>query len=492
MNPEPSSALSVRALEPADRAPMLARLREHKTLQQVPDAELTWLIDHGSITTYGVGDLIWLRTTPIDSLHIVLAGHIAIFVDRGGGRRKVMEWHGGDVTGLLPYSRLTIPPGDTVVVEPTEGLTVHKEHFPEMIRECPVLTATLVHLMLDRARLFNASDLHDEKMVSLGRLAAGLAHELNNPASAAARSAKLLGDELREADSAARALGALALSDEQRRAIERVRDLCLDAPPQSIRSPLEQADREEQIEEWLADHDADVAAAGPLAATAVSADALDQLARIVEGEHLNVALRWIATGCATRALASDIEKASTRVHHLVSAVKGFTYMDRASVPEAVDLGRGLADTVAVLAAKARDKSVAVALRVEPDLPPVRGFGGELNQVWANLIDNALDAVSESGHVEVGARREPGWVVVTVVDDGGGIPPEVNAHIFDPFFTTKPVGHGTGLGLDIARRLVRRHGGEIVVASRPGRTEFRVSLPADTPVAGAMTSTEAPR
>jgi len=187
-------------------------------------------------------------------------------------------------------------------------------------------------------------------------------------------------------------------------------------------------------------------------------------------------VRWVAAGCTVRGLARDIERAASRVHALVTAVKGFTYMDHATAPEPVDVAKGLTDTLAVMAAKARGKSVSVTLKLPTDLPRVRGFGGELNQVWANLVDNALDAVSQGGRVMVTARTEGHKVVVSVIDDGPGIPADVKNRIFDPFFTTKPIGKGTGLGLDIVRRLVHQNDGLIDVESVPGRTEFRVALP----------------
>jgi signal transduction histidine kinase len=203
---------------------------------------------------------------------------------------------------------------------------------------------------------------------------------------------------------------------------------------------------------------------------------LDELAAAITGDQLRASLRWVAAGCTVRGLARDIERAASRVHELVGAVKGFTYMDRAASPEPVDLARGLTDTLAVMAAKARGKSASLTVDVPADLPRVRGFGGELNQVWANLVDNALDAVSEGGRVTVTARALGARVVVRVTDDGPGIPPDVKSRIFDPFFTTKPVGMGTGLGLDIVRRLLDRNDGSIDVESAPGRTEFRVGLP----------------
>ena len=461
---------------PMDREQLLERLTQHRTLGKAPRAELEWLVDHGRLQRFEIGDLVANHTQRLENLYVLFEGHLVIYVERGGGRRKVMEWYGGDVTGLLPYSRMTTPPGDSSIEAPTEALAVEKRHFPELMRDCPAITTMLVHVMLDRARIFTSSDLHDEKMVSLGRLAAGLAHELNNPASAAARSSNLLLSEVSTLESASRELGAAGLTPEELAAVERIRELCLTTSEASILSPIERADREDSIADWLEAHDADVTLASSLADTSVTLDALEELGDIVDGDHLDVALRWIGAGSVARALATDVEKAASRVHHLVSAVKRFTYMDKPTAPENVPLPAGLADTVSVLSYKARKKSVAVSVDVEPDLPSVRGFGGELNQVWANLIDNAVDAAPEGGRVVVSAKREPGWVVVRVIDNGPGISPEIRGRIFDPFFTTKPVGSGTGLGLDIARKIVMRHNGEIDVVCQPGRTEFRVSLP----------------
>jgi signal transduction histidine kinase len=213
-----------------------------------------------------------------------------------------------------------------------------------------------------------------------------------------------------------------------------------------------------------------------LADTEVTFEALNLLAAAIEQPTLNAAVRWAAAGCAVRNLTSNIHDSAMRISSLVTAVKGFTHMDQANVAEPVDLGPSLENTVAVLKAKAREKSVAVTLELEAELPKVRGFAGELNQVWGNLIDNALDAVANEGRVEVLAIRDNQNVVVRIRDDGPGIPAEVRDRIFDPFFTTKPLGQGTGLGLDIARRLVRHNDGAIDFESTPGQTEFRVRLP----------------
>lgn len=468
----------------ATASDLVDRLAEHRTLGAVPREELEWLAAHGSLLHLTAGDVLSAKGARVERMYVVLSGRIAIFVERGGGSHKLLEWRGGDVTGLLPYSRLLTPPGDSVAQEPTVILAVPAEHFPAVARECHEVTSILVHNMLDRSRFFTSSELHDEKMASLGKLSAGLAHELNNPAAAIERSAALLGSRLGDLERAARALGASPLTDSQLEAIDGLRDSCTAAALHGVRSPIQQAEREERIVEWLAAHHLDEAPAEALSDTAVTIEALDRLAGELDGPSLDAALRWAAAGCSLRGLASEIQEASMRISGLVMAVKGFTHMDQATVAGPVNLARGIDNTVAVLRSKARHKSVAVTVDFEPDLPRVRGFAGELNQIWGNLIDNALDAVPESGRVEVLAARDGPRVVVRIVDNGGGIPAAIRDRIFDPFFTTKPQGQGTGLGLDIVHRLVQHNDGQITVESKPGRTEFRVALPLAEPDEGA--------
>ncbi len=465
---------------------LIDRLAEHKTLGSASREELAWLAAHGSLRHLNEDDVVSAKGVPVESLFVVLTGHIAIFVDRGAGRHKVMEWRAGDVTGVLPYSRLVNPPGNSVALEPSEVLAIPRGDLPAMIRDCHEITSILVHNMLDRARVFTSSSLHDEKMVSLGKLSAGLAHELNNPASAIERSAALLDDRLEDAEQATRALGTSELTERELVAIDAVRASCLATHVAGVLSPIQQAERENAIADWLADHGVSGATAGSLAETAVTIEALDRIAEVVSGPRLDAVLRWVAAGCSVRGIASEIQEAAMRISGLVFAIKGFTHMDQATVADPVDLVSSLSNTVAVLKAKARAKSIAVAVNVEPGLPRVMGFVGELNQIWANLIDNALDALPAAGQLDVTANRERQRVVVRIVDNGPGIPAEIRAHMFEPFFTTKPVGQGTGLGLDIVRRLVTHNDAEIDVETRPGRTEFRVSLPiAETDGAGVQ-------
>ena len=455
---------------------LVERLAQHRMLGSAPREELEWLAEHGVLRSLAVGDVLSHKGQPVEGMYPILSGRLAIFIDRGAGPQRMTEWRGGDVTGTLPYSRLVKPPGTVIAEEPTEILALPRERLPEMTRVCFQITTILVHLMLDRARLFTSSDLQNEKMISLGKLSAGLAHELGNPTSAIERSVCLLTDRLEDSESAARSLEAARLTDAQLAAVDAIRTVCLAKKPRKPRSPLEQVDREDAICDWLARRGLDTANAPLLAETEVTFEALNALEEVVTGPALNAVLRWSAAGCAVRSLASEIQGASMRISSLITAVKGFTHMDQAMIAEPVDPRPGLCSAVTVLNAKAMQKSVEVAIDMQNDLPQVFGFAAELNQIWGNLLDNALDAAPQGGRVEVSARREGKRVVMRVIDDGPGIPTEIRSRIFDPFFTTKPMGQGTGLGLDIAHRLARHNDGVIEFESRPGRTEFRVSLP----------------
>jgi signal transduction histidine kinase len=467
----------------ADLSDLVERLAQHRTLAGAPREELEWLAARGTVYHFEPGDLLERLPHMFESLGVMLSGHFAIYVNHGAGPHKVMEWRGGDISGYLPYSRMNKVIGEMVIDEAGDALVIHSQHFPDLIRECPAVTTKLVHVMLDRARLFRSDELQDEKMLSLGKLSAGLAHELNNPASAAARSARLLNEALDEGEAAAQALGAARLDAAQLAAVANARVACATAAPAAL-APLARADREDTIADWLVEHGADANAAASLADTGVTIQSLDALAATLDRGTLNVALRWVAAGCTTRALAVDIERAATRIHKLVGAIKRFTYMDRAQVPEPVDVVESLNDSLALVLHKARKKSIGVEVSSEPDLPPALAIGGDLNQIWTNLIDNAIDAVSESGRVIVSASRHRNCVVVRIEDNGCGIPDDIRDRIFDPFVTSKPVGQGTGLGLNIARQLIRRNNGDIEVESQPGRTEFRVTLPT---AAGAVSN-----
>ena len=468
-------------------AELVERLATHKTLGAAPRAELEWLAAHGEFRRYEAGEKAALKGAPAEEMIVMLTGHIVASLDRGTGRRHSLESFAGEISARLPYSRMTLMIGDIVVTEPSEVLALHKRFFPELIRECPCIVEIAVHVMLERSRVFTATSAQDDKMMSMGRLAAGLAHELNNPASAASRSAKQLAAALTAAEHAAEGLGKLDLSEAQRRRLEDVASGALMPTATGVFSAIERADHEEDIADWLDSRGADASLADTLAESGVSRDSLDTLADDYDGEELDVVLRWIGTVYSARTLAAEVERATTRIHNLVSAVKRFTYMDRATAAEPTDVAQGINDTVMVLSTKAKSKSVAIRLDIAPNLPKIVSNAGELNQVWSNLIENAIDALQEGGEIRVIARVTDGEMVVCVIDNGPGVPVDLQQRIFEPFFTTKPIGQGTGLGLDIALRTVRQAGGLIALSSKPGHTEFRVALPLKPPVDGSATA-----
>jgi signal transduction histidine kinase len=416
---------------------LVDRLVQHQTLGSAPRRELDWLVGHARLRQLNTGEVLSTKGAQVQALYILLSGRLGLFVDRGSGPNKLMEWRGGDVAGMLPYSRLVTAPGNSIALEPLEVLAVPRECLPGMIRDCFEVTSILVHSMIDRARLFTSSDLQNEKMISLGKLSAGLAHELNNPSSAMERCAALLDRRIEECDEAARSLAAANLSATQIIAIDAVRASSMARANHAERSPLEQSDREEAIADWLTGHGLEMICAGMLADTEVTLEALQELAAAVPPQTLNPILQWAAAGCAVRNLSAKIQDCAMRISSLITAVKGFTHMDQANVAEPLPLGPGLAHTVAVLGAKAHQKSASVTLELQAELPKVRGFTAELNQVWGSLIDNALDAVANGGRVHVTASCDGRSVVVRILDDGPGIRAEIRDRVFDPFFTTKP-------------------------------------------------------
>ncbi len=316
-------------------------------------------------------------------------------------------------------------------------------------------------------------------MSALGRLAAGLAHELNNPAAAARRAADQLQGALDDLHASLVALDRAA-APELVAALEAEYDRLRTAGPAgTARTPMEVAAAEDEIETWLEDHDAEdvLTVADALVQNGVGAEDLDQLTTGLQPELVAPVLRWLCCALTVNELQTVLSRTSERISSLVDLAKSYSDMDRAPVQE-VDINRGIEDSLAVLSHRI-GADVELVREFDPALPRLTARGAELNQVWTNLIDNAADAVSAGGHITVRTLRDREGLVIEICDDGDGVPQEVQSQIFDPFFTTKDVGEGAGLGLDVARRIVEdRCGGRIEFSSEPGDTVFRVRLPLD--------------
>lgn len=460
-------------------------LRKIEVFSDLPQEHLAWLAEKFEERRFQPGEVMAREGDPLDHLSVILEGEIRI--ERGSGPDTlIFRVNAGQVTGLLPYSRLTHYGGTTQAVLPTRILLLHRNLFPEVLQRMPALGQRLVALMSDRIRETTRLETQRDKLMALGKLSAGLAHELNNPAAAAQRATASLRETLETVRDASIRLARHALSPEQREIITRFEREAGQYTVTIPADPLAQADREERVTAWLeARHVPDAWKISPaLADAGVDISRLESLAAQVGDEVLSDALTRIASILTISRLIREIEVSTKRISELVRAIKEYSYMDQAAMQE-IDLHQGLENTLTILRHRLKG-GINVVREYGEDLPRICAFGGELNQIWTNLISNAIEAMQGKGELRVRTARDLDRVLVEIGDNGPGIPPEVLPHIFDPFFTTKGVGEGTGLGLDTVCRIIRNHHGEIRVSSRPGDTRFQVYLPITQPKAQSST------
>ncbi len=442
---------------------------------QLTEEQLAWLSGYGEERDLEAGEYLFKERDPVDSFYVVLEGEIRIARMNSDGTEEVIVTHGpGMFTGQLSVLAGR-PAARARAVVPSRVLEITSDAFRQVAVTNREVADIFISTTARRIRRTQAWIRQNEKLAALGKLSAGLAHELNNPAAAALRAA----EELHAATSKAQLL---ALEHDERfspRGRAALTALLREATESGVvLDPLARSDREEEIADWLEERGFEEAwdLAPILAAANLATEQLERLAIELggtDGAGLSGGVEWLGATLELTGLADEVGRSAGRISELVRAMKEYTYMDRAVYVQ-TDVREGLENTLTILGHKL--KGVAVEREYQEDLPKIWANAGELNQVWTNLIDNATDAVGGQGRIRVRALRDGDRVTVQIVDDGPGIPREIQNRIFEPFFTTKEIGEGTGLGLDTVRRIIAGHGGEITFDSEPGETRFTVRLP----------------
>jgi len=451
-----------------------AELLRLSVFANLPEDQIVWFISQSQELALKPDEIYVHEGDPADAMFVVLDGQLQIKGEFAGGLVTFVA-QAGDVTGVLPFSRMKQFPLTGRALTSSRVLRFPAAQFSALVQKMPELTSRLVAKMSDRVREATRIEQQRDRLVGLGKLSAGLAHELNNPASAAKRAAAQLRDTLRRIKDASLELGRRELTPTQRTEIEKLESFFTqrsEPPPDALTI----SDLEDQIDSLLRNHGQDDLwqLAAELAQRAIQPSAIESLFERLDAGTARAALVRITASLEIASLLNEIESSTSRISDLVRAIKEYTFMDQAEVQN-VDIVKSLETTLTIMNHKLKH-GVMVQRDYQPLPLLVNSFGSELNQVWTNLIDNAIDAMNGEGELRVRTYRDDGCVVVEIGDNGPGISPEVMAHMFEPFFTTKGVGAGTGLGLDTVQRIVSKHRGNIQVQSKPGDTRFQVWLP----------------
>ncbi|MEJ0032541.1 MAG: ATP-binding protein [Bacteroidota bacterium] len=456
---------------------LIAQLKLVSDFKSVPDGQLQWLVDKGQIRSYHDGDKVFGRGDEVDGFSIVLNGKLQLYMVQNGNRRDLGAYEPYEILGRLPYSRMKAANGEGFAIGELEMLFLHRDLFPELISSCHDITEALVHNMTDRVRDFTKFQQQNDKMMALGKLSAGLAHELNNPSAAIVRSAQELKKALGTAPKKFKQVLKIQATDDIVDKLNKVIFNKIQNRSDVKLSLSQKMKLEDDIRSWMegigVTTDPEI-----FGYFGFTVDDLNELKSCLRQEDVGPVLEWFEQVLTTESLVNNIEEASRRINTLVTSVKGYTHMDQAPEKQRVNIHDGIRNTLTMLHYKLKKGSIKVIEDFKHDPPEANILVSEMNQVWTNLIDNAIDAMEgrPNSVLEIKTEREREFSVVSITDNGPGIPKEIIDKIFDAFFTTKPIGKGTGLGLDVAQNIVNQHNGRIEVESEPGKTTFKICFP----------------
>lgn len=459
----------------------IEELKKVNALIDLSDEHLRWILEHSEVIEYESGELVAKTGDPADWMFFIIEGGFDFYMNVNGRlvyyHHFTNDFESGGVTGILPYSRMKIYPGNSIAVDKLRGLRLHKKYFQELEQLNPAFIQRCIGYMTERAKSFATMQLQIEKVSALGNLAAGIAHELNNPASAINRISYELTNRLfLNIELTENILRQKINADHIKYFREKIE--AKEIVPKKKLSALHRMKNEDELMSWLdkkglpTDHQV----VETFIDAGFNTDDLEILANKVPKDELVQVLLWVENLLSSQRIIKDLAEASNRVSGLVGAIKSHVHMDRTNELQPTDIHTDIDNTITLLGYKLREKNISVEKSFCAENLEVPAYIGELNQVWTNIIDNAIYALDIGGRLIIETKCNPKNVEIKIIDNGAGIPEEILSRIFDPFFTTKKVGEGTGIGLDLVKRIIKHHNGEIKVNSKPGRTEFQIILP----------------